>query len=193
MSGTHIAAMFETTAAARAAEKSLVAAGVEASRILVLDRGHHDTPKARSLWAVLKHVFVLDDDAHEYAEGIVRGHPLLVADVTDEEQAAALAALEAAHPLNVDSRAQTWRDEGWDGVFGESPEGLGEDGDFVGSEGSEGELRRSDLMTGDYGSVGAPLGGHVDISILRGKSFADGNSSAVRTDEGDRVRVYDVA
>ena len=191
MSGTHIAALFETTEAARAAEKALVAAGVEPSRILLLDRGHHDTPKKQGLWAILKHVFVPDDDAHEYAEGIVRGHPLLIADVTDAEQAAALAAVEAAHPIDIDGRAQAWRDEGWDGTSAAAPDDFVND-DFLGSASSEGELRRSDLVTGDYGSVGAPLGAGVDISILHGKTFGGGDRSAVRTGEGDNARVYTV-
>jgi hypothetical protein len=190
MSGTHIAALFETTAAARAAEATLVAAGIDADRILVLDRGHHDAPSRKGVWAVLKHVFVPDDDAHAYAEGVGRGHPLLVADVTDAEQAAALAALEAAHPIDIEQRTQDWRDEGWNGAYDEAA--LSPEEDFEGSEGSEGELRHSDLVTGDYGSVGAPLGGRIDTNILRGKTLGGGDRTAVRTEDGDRVRVYAV-
>ena len=190
MSGTHIAALFETTAAARAAEAALIASGVEASRILVLDRGHHDAPSPHGVWAVLKHVFLSDDDAHAYAEGICRGHPLLVADVTDAETASALAALEAAHPVDIEQRTQDWRDDGWNGVY--DAEGLSRDVGFDGAESSEGELRPADLITGDYGSVGAPLGGRINTNILRGKSFTGGDRTSVRTEDGDRVRVYAV-
>jgi hypothetical protein len=190
MSGTHIAALFETTAAARAAEATLVAAGVAADRILVLDCGHHDAPSRKGVWAVLKHVFVPDDDAHDYAEGVRRGHPLLVADVTEAEQAAALAALEAAHPLDIEQRAQDWRDAGWSGEYEEA--GLAPEEDYEGAAGSEGEQRGSDVITGDYGSVGRPLGGRLDLNILRGKTLGGGDRSAVRTEDGDRVRVYTV-
>ncbi len=192
MSGTHIAALFETTAAAHAAQASLVACGVDASRILVLDRGHKDTPKAHGLWAVLKHVFVPDGDAHDYAEGVFRGHPLLIADVTDEEQAAALAALEAAHPVDIEAKTQAWRDEGWNGQYDAEGIALRMASGSPGAEGSEGELRRNEVMTGDYGSVGSPLGAGIDTNILRGKSIGGGDRTAVRTDDGDRVRVYNV-
>jgi hypothetical protein len=192
MSGTHIAALFDTTAAARAAEASLVAAGVDHSRILVLDRGHKDAPSPHHIWSVLKHVLLPDDDAHDYAEGVGRGHPLLVADVTEAEQAAALAALEGAHPLNIEQRAQEWREGGWDGIYDAGRHALALDDEFEGAESSEGELPHADLLTGDYGSVGAPLDRPQDLSILRGKRFPGGDSTAVRTDEGDRVRVYSV-
>ncbi len=192
MSGTHIAAMFETSAAAHAAQASLVAAGVDASRILVLDRGHKETPKAHGLWAVIKHVFIPDDDAHAYAEGVFRGHPLLVADVTDAEQAAALAALEAAHPIDIESRTEAWRDDGWNGAYDAEGIALAANSEFRGAESSEGDLRRNAVLTGDYGSVGSPIGAAIDTNILRGKTIGGGDRTAVRTEDGDRVRVYSV-
>ncbi len=192
MSGTHIAAMFETTQAAHAAQASLVAAGVDASCILVLDRGHHETPTAHGLWAVLKHVFIPDDDAHTYAEGVFRGHPLLVADVTEAEQAAALAALEAAHPIDIESRTEAWRDAGWNGIYDADAIAISANPGFQGAESSEGDLRRNEVLTGDYGSVGAPLGGSINTNIMRGKSIGGGDRTAVRTEDGDRVRVYSV-
>jgi hypothetical protein len=184
--------MFETAAAAHAAQASLISAGVEASNILVLDRGHKETPHSHGLWAVLKHVFIPDDDAHDYAEGVYRGHPLLVADVTDAEQAAALAALEAAHPVDIESRTQEWRDDGWNGVFDADGVALSANPRFRGAEGSEGDLSRNEVLTGDYGSVGAPLGAAINTDILRGKTLGGGDRTAVRTDDGDKVRVYAV-
>ena len=52
----------------------------------------------RGIWATLKQVLVPDHHAHPYAEGVSRGHPLVVADVTEAQRDAAEAALQAAHP-----------------------------------------------------------------------------------------------
>jgi hypothetical protein len=192
MSGTHIAALFETTASAHAAQAGLIAAGVDASRILVLDRGHHETPEAHGLWAVLKHLFIPDDDAHDYAEGVFRGHPLVIADITDSEQDAALAALEAAHPVDIETRTQEWRDDGWNGIYDADAIALAANPSFRGAESSEGDISPNDVLTGDYGSVGAPFDARIDTSILRGKTIGGGDHTAVRTDDGDLVRVYSV-
>jgi hypothetical protein len=82
--GFHIAALYETVAGAHAARDALTAAGVPASSILVLDRGHAAIPaeSPKGLWAHLKHMLVPDAHAHIYAEGVARGHPMVIADVT---------------------------------------------------------------------------------------------------------------
>ena len=97
MSGTqvHIAALFETVTAAHAAQTALIAAGIDASSILVLDRyraeKHHG-----GVWATLKRWLVPEPDAHRYAEGVTRGHPLLVADIDIAQQELAIHTLASA-------------------------------------------------------------------------------------------------
>ncbi len=192
--GIHIAALFETSAAAHAARDGLVAAGVDPGSILVLDRGNPATAKAtatkRGIWASLKQVLVPDDHAHPYAEGVSRGHPLVVADVTEAQRDAAEAALQAAHPINIESRAQAWADEGWDGVH----EGQDEwrDSRNSGAAGSEG-ITAGGIISGDYGSVGAPHEGRVDLDITRRRFRYLGSPNegeVLNTDP--TVRVYKV-
>ncbi len=193
MAITHIAALFADSAGARAAQAGLLAAGVEAGRILILDRTHpataaHTKAPGR-LWAVLKHVFVPTRDAHPYAEAIRRGRPLLIADVTEAERPAAVQALQAANPLDVAAEEAAWRAEGWTGIYPGEEEWLaGEprDREAAGSEGIVG----GNVIAGDYGAVGGMIGGGVDTNILRGKSFSGGDGTAERAGEVGNVRLY---
>lgn len=179
MSNIHIAALFQTTDAAHAARDALVQAGIERGRVLVLDRGHAGpeaaTGSPRRLWAALKQVFMPDDDANHYAEAIVRGHPLLVADVTQAEQETALGVLRAAGPINVEAHDEGWRSQveadrtGEDTAFA-SP--LHQHRQAAGSEGIVG----GGVIAGDYGAVGAVHGASVNTDILRGRR--------------DKIRIY---
>jgi hypothetical protein len=169
MSGgqVHIAALFPTTAAANAARTSLIEAGVEAARILVLDRDDPDTGahRPRRLWGSLKHWLVPDRHAHHYAEAVTRGHPLLVADVDQGLHEAAVAILAAAHPLDVEAHVASWCEGGWSGTHEGHAEWLeAHEGDRE-APGNAGVMSGR-AISGDYGAVGAPLGSAVDTDIL---------------------------
>jgi hypothetical protein len=189
----HLAALFETTAAARAARDALIAAGVPAGSILVLDRGNPamaaNTATPRGLWGTLKHVLVPDDHAHPYAEGVSRGHPLVVADVSEAQCAAARAALKASHPINIEDRAEAWSEDGWEGVYEGQDEWLDAqpDRDAAGSEG----ITAGGIIAGDYGAVGAPHGARVDLDITRGQFRGPPREAKVLSDD-PAVRVYKV-
>jgi hypothetical protein len=171
MSSIHIAALFATSAAAHGARDDLAAVGIDASRVLVLDRGHTDTTaperSPRRLWAALKNVFMPDEDANHYAEAIVRGHPLLVVDVTEAERDLAMRTLESADPINVEAHDEGWVSNGWtDAAATERALSAAHHGrDAAGSEG----ITTSGLFSGDYGAVGAVQGATVDTDILRGR------------------------
>jgi hypothetical protein len=172
MSGTeaHIAALFQTSAAAHAAQAALIAAGIPASRIMVMDRGNPASAAhaPKSLWGALKARLLPDHHAHHYAEAICRGHPLLIVDVDAALHDAAIAALQAQTPLDVAEHAENWRDDGWSGEHS-SQEAWREDQDDEGSAaGSEGMVGRS-LLVGDYGAVGgARRDTRADTDIQRG-------------------------
>jgi hypothetical protein len=181
MSSIHIAALFATSAAAHGARDDLAAAGIDASRILVLDRGHTDPAATerspRRLWAALKAFFMPDEDANHYAEAIVRGHPLLVVDVTEAEEPLAMRTLEAAKPINVEAHDEGWVSNGWQETAAAERALATVRGarDAAGSEG----ITNGGLFAGDYGSVGAVHGATVDTDIMRGKQLPNA-----------RVRVY---
>ena len=80
-----IVAMFETYKQARAARDKLVDSGLSSSEIELLDRNAEPTdataPYERTstgFWGAIKRMFVPDEDAHGYAEGLERGHAMLV-------------------------------------------------------------------------------------------------------------------
>jgi hypothetical protein len=170
MSGNpmHIAAVFETLAAADKAKAALVGAGVPANAVLVLDRCDNEatTPHPPShIWARLKARLLPDHHMHHYAEAITRGHPLLLADVTETTRDAAVAALQAQHPVDLQTRVDEWQAEGWSGTY-EGEDTWNEQN--AGPASSDGVVG-GDLIAGDYGAVGAPIGGtRVDTNILRG-------------------------
>jgi hypothetical protein len=191
--GFHIAAIFETPAAAHAARDALMAAGVPEAGILVLDRSHADRPaeSPQGLWGYLKHMLVPDQHAHAYAEGVSRGHPMVIADVTEAGQEAAIAALKSASPINIETRAEKWTDAGWSGVNEGQDYWLDAQAerDAAGSEG----ITAGGVMSGDYGSVGAARGGRADTNILRGISrFAGAPEDGHVVNDDPEVRVYEV-
>jgi hypothetical protein len=186
--GFHIAAIYETVAAAHAAREALTAAGVPASSILVLDRSYAERPaeSEAGLWGHLKHMLVPDHHAHAYAEGVARGHPLVIADVTEADTAAATAALKSANPIDIETRA-----ESWSGVNGGQDYWLDAQAerDAAGSEG----ITAGGIMSGDYGAVGAVRGGRADTNILRGLSrFAGAPEDGRVVNDDPEVRVYEV-
>ncbi len=167
-SQVHIAALFETVAAAHAARTALVAAGIDSARILLLDRANQEeqTHTAGGLWGTLKRWLVPDHHAHHYAEAVTRGHPLLVADVAAEQHDIAVATLEAAHPLDIEESVGIWQEAGWDGTHPGQEEW--ENDTDIEAPGNPG-IRSGGLVTGDYGAVGAPPRGMTaDTNILRG-------------------------
>jgi hypothetical protein len=172
MSGTeaHIAALFETTAAARAAQTALVAAGIPAASILLLDRGNPDTGAhaPHSLWGALKSRLLPDNHAHHYAEGICRGHPLLIVEVSAAQHDTTIATLQAYHPLDVGEHAEGWRDDGWSGEHASQEAWLADQDDDELAAGSEGVVGGG-LLVGDYGAVGAARrDARADTDIQRG-------------------------
>ena len=190
----HIAAQFEDVAAARAAKAALLAAGVAEGAILVLDRGHAEIPaeSTKGLWGSLKSRLVPDRHAHPYAEGVARGHPLVMADVRDAELAAATAALAAAHPINIETRASVWADEGWSGVHAGQEYWLTAQG--IRDAASSGGITSGGLISGDYGSVGGLRGAaRADTDITRGIGVPRPMEEAVVLSEDPTVRVYQVS
>ena len=122
--GSQIVAMFETYDRAQIARDALVSAGLDRSRIELLDRAEtEDDTSVRyerneeGFWAGVKHLFVPDDERHLYAEGIHRGHALLVVHGSSAEQDWIISLLESQNPLDVETHAAQWRQTGWSGTY----------------------------------------------------------------------------
>lgn len=115
-----IVAMFETYERARSARDQFVDAGVESRAIDIVDRTAEEGGERRyesgGLWGALKSMFVPDEDAHGYAEGVERGHAMLVVRPRPEAREQVIHLLEQADPVDFDARLEEWRSAGWNGI-----------------------------------------------------------------------------
>ena len=120
MSST-ITALFDTRAEAEAAKARLESASFDTDNVHVHDQSSqgfkqdaYSTHQDRGVWDSIKNAFLPDEDRHTYEEGIRRGGSLLTADVHDDKIDDAVRILEEANSVDIDDRAQQWRQSGWD-------------------------------------------------------------------------------
>ena len=116
-----IVAMYETDAQARAARDTLVSNGVPERAIRVntgeqnpLAGGVDYEPNNTGFWGSIKSLFMPDEEAHGYAEGVRRGHAILVVqpDATmDRHRIVEL--LESTDPVDFDAKLEEWRQAGY--------------------------------------------------------------------------------
>lgn len=116
-----IVALYDSEAHARAARDTLVANGVPQQAIRITDREqdrfvggvdyeHNDT----GIWGAIKSLFMPDEDAHGYAEGVRRGHAILVVQpdaAMDRHRLVEL--LEGTSPVDFDAKLEEWRQAGY--------------------------------------------------------------------------------
>jgi uncharacterized protein (TIGR02271 family) len=118
----HIVALYDSEPHARAARDTLVANGVPQQAIRITDREqdrfvggvdyeHNDG----GLWGAIRSLFVPDAEAHGYAEGVRRGHAMVVVqpDATMDRHRV-IELLEGTHPLDFDAKLEEWRQAGYD-------------------------------------------------------------------------------
>jgi stress response protein YsnF len=110
-SGDRIVAAFENADRARAARNALVEAGIENANIELLEsRSDLDN------WTTIKRHAVPDEDAHLYAEGLGRGHSILVIRAAAGEHDRVMQVLSHFNPIDIDDHAEQWRKSGWSGI-----------------------------------------------------------------------------
>ena len=110
-SGDRILAVFETADRARAARDALVEAGMDKASIELLDKSSD-----LDNWTAIKRHAVPDEDAHLYAEGLGRGHSMLVTRTAAGEHDRVMQVLNGFNPIDLDDHAAQWRKSGWSGV-----------------------------------------------------------------------------
>jgi stress response protein YsnF len=70
---------------------------------------------AGGLIGALVEAGIPDEEAEMYAEGVRRGGTLVVLDAADERAGEAADILEEHDPVDMEKRAEAWREEGWEG------------------------------------------------------------------------------
>jgi uncharacterized protein (TIGR02271 family) len=111
LSTDRIVAVFENSEKARVAREALIAAQIDnASMDLLSNRSDLDN------WSALKRHAVPDEDTHLYAEGLGRGHSILVIRTPASEHDHVMQVLSRFTPIDIDDHASKWRQAGWSGV-----------------------------------------------------------------------------
>ncbi len=116
-----IVAMFATEADAQVARGRLVAAGIPDRAIQMTDRaqdrfvgGVDYERRDGGLWGSIRSLFMPDEEAHGYAEGVHRGHAMLV--VTPDaamDRHRIITTLEESNPIDFDAKLEEWRQTGY--------------------------------------------------------------------------------
>ena len=116
-----LTAMYDSRGAAEAARDQLEAIGIARDSISIrgTDRRHdrHHAPPATRIGALGQHHGRLfpEDDRYTYEEGVRRGSYLLSARVPEGLEDRANDILDGTDAVNVDERAESWRQGGWAG------------------------------------------------------------------------------
>ena len=115
-----IVAVYETAERAAAARDMLIKAGVAQGDVQILDQSQvpATTPAGDStdqgIWSSIKSLFVPDEDAHSYTEGLRRGHAVLSVDPTNAaDRHHVIEVLESTDPVDFDARLEEWRQAGY--------------------------------------------------------------------------------
>lgn len=116
-----IVALYESEEKARVARDKLIAAGVPAGALKVMERdadrmaGGVDYESGnQGIWGAIKSLFMPDEDAHAYNHAIGRGHAMVVVTPTrDMDRHHVIEVLESTDPMDFDAKLEEWRQAGY--------------------------------------------------------------------------------
>src|ERR1051325_8401154 len=108
--GDRIVVVFDSPEKARAARNALVGAGISNDRMEIVE---HRTNTDN--WTTLRNYSIPDEDCHLYAEGLGRGHAMLLIRCNAAEHDRVLQLIKNQNPIDMDEHASQWRAAGWSG------------------------------------------------------------------------------
>ena len=185
-----ITAMFDNRSDAEAAENRLKAANVDAGNIRIHDQSsegysadRQSTHTDMGMWASIKNAFLPDEDRHTYEEGVRRGGVVLTTDVDEEQVDQAVRVLEeSGNTVDVDERAEQWRQSGWDyaPAAAAGAAGAGTAAYAYGSD-TTGKTAATDNAYADTNTAGEQVVPIVEEQLVVGKREVDRGSARVRS------------
>jgi stress response protein YsnF len=115
-----LTAMYDTRGAAETARDELAALGIPSGDITIRGSSTAGTTveEDKGFWGSLADALFPDEDRSTYAEGVRRGGYLLSVRVSDDLEDRARDVLERSDPVDIDERAESWRQSGWSGYQG---------------------------------------------------------------------------
>jgi uncharacterized protein (TIGR02271 family) len=118
-----VTAFFDSRSDAEQAVERLSEAGVSRDNIRFMPGDERDPSdndattsvrtEPRGFWDSLGDWFLPDEDRSTYAEGLSRGGYLLSVEASDEQYERVLDILDDEGTIDIDERANSWREEGW--------------------------------------------------------------------------------
>lgn len=119
-----LVAVYDGRTDAEAARSALLAAGIPSSAVGIVDNtsagaGRLEERSAvaaddEGFWGTIKNLFAPDDDYQNYHHAIGRGHVMVVVTSTAQmDRKRIIETLEAHNPIDVDSKADEWRQTGF--------------------------------------------------------------------------------
>jgi hypothetical protein len=112
-----VTAYYDSRSAADTARERLRAGGFDSAHVLDqssegYDGSTYSTREKPGIWASIKNALLPDEDRHHYEEGIRRGGAVVSVDVDHDAVPRVVEILEN-DAVDLDTRANTWRDSGW--------------------------------------------------------------------------------
>jgi stress response protein YsnF len=205
MTAQTLTALYDTRSTAETARDDLVALGIPSDDITIHgaeggSTATADTTEDKGFWGSIMDALFPEEDRHTYTEGIRRGGYLLSVRVSEDMQGRAVEVLERSDPVDIDERAESWRQSGWTGyeagstTTGAAAADTGQAGSVVGAAGgatstagTEGYAAREQSSTSGAESLrtGATEGeGSIPVieeEVRVGKREAGGGRVRVRS------------
>ncbi len=194
-----IAGMFDSRSAADEVRQALVYKGISNDRIEMhdeqstrgdaatdLDEDRHESGIVR----FFRRMFGLEEDGDEsryYAEGIRRGHVVLTVRVADDDELqAAEEIMQRCGAVDIDERAEQWRQSGWTAGEGMQAGDVTTSGTTAGATGTTTGMG----TTGDdrYGAVGG-MGARAGDAAIAGAGNIAASPGSTATAGGETQRI----
>jgi len=172
-----ITAFFDSRQDADEAIERLGRAGIPRSNVNIVEGANRTGGASVSredeglgFWDALKDLFMPDEDRATYAEGLRRGGYIVTVQADSAHYEKAIDILDDEGTVDLDQRAQSWRQEGWTG-YGGSDYSRGTTGAM-----SSGPIGAAASTTTGLGTGGPTAGlGTKATSGVAGRSAASGN------------------
>src|ERR671916_1681668 len=118
-----ITAFFDSRQDANEAIERLQRAGIVRANINIVEGANRTQGASASredeglgFWEALKDLFLPDEDRATYAEGLRRGGFIVTVQADSAQYEKAIDILDDEGTVDLDQRAQSWRQEGWTGA-----------------------------------------------------------------------------
>lgn len=159
-----LTAMFDSRAEADRAAEALRGLNIHVSDVQVHDSSSSQGTEATSQdddrlnYSSIGSMWMPEEDRATYHEGLRRGGAVVTAEVDEADLDLAMDAMEAAGAVDLDTREQEWRSQGWTGATSTST-GAAATGAMLGSSSGAGATGTSALTGGaPDGTPGNPPG-----------------------------------